>query len=58
MTASSPMDILNFSFRQAKDHMRKVSFKSSYGMFYGRKPDLTDMSDVDILKNKTFSELE
>lgn len=49
---------LNITYEKALVLMRKTYFKSSYGEFYGRKPDLNDTSDIDILKSKPFSEID
>ena len=46
------------SILKAKQEFIKAQFKSNYGSFFGRKPDLTDYKDMNILKFKKFSELK
>jgi hypothetical protein len=43
------------NFQTAIREYRKMNFVSSYGQFYGRKPALQDMGDIDILKTQKFS---
>ena len=51
------MDLKNVEFSKAIKEYQRLVFKSSYGNYYGRKPDFTDIQDIDILKVKKFSEL-
>jgi len=37
--------------------IRNKEYKSSYADTYGRKPALTDLSDIAILKNQKFSQI-
>ena len=46
-------------------HLKKLrqiltnkAFMSNYGFFYGRKPNLTDLTDTSILRKQVFSQLE
>jgi len=51
---SNNIELLN----KAKQEYTKAKFKSNYGTFFGRKPDLTDYKDMNILKFKKFSQLK
>lgn len=44
--------------QKARLEYSREKFKSNYGIFFGRKPDLTDYKDMNILKFKKFSELK
>ena len=43
--------------KQAMKEFSRNNFKTCYGTFYGRKPDLTDLTDTDILKVQSFSQV-
>jgi hypothetical protein len=45
-------------YEQMLIDLQKSKFKSYYEASYGRKPALTDLTDTDILKYETFSQLE
>ena len=45
------------TYRQARVAYAKMNFKSSYGEVFGRKPNLTDLTDTEILKHQTFSQV-
>jgi hypothetical protein len=44
--------------QQMMENLKSSFYKSCYGTFFGRKPDLTDYKDVNILKIKKFSQLD
>lgn len=55
---SETTDMLSQTYEEVVQNFRRNSYKSNYGVFYGRKSDLADVTDIEILKNKTFSQLE
>lgn len=46
------------SLFKAKLEYNKSQFKTNYGIVYGRKADLTDYKDMNILKVKKFSQIQ
>lgn len=52
------IDLAKVEFSKAMKEYQKLSFKSSYGTFFGRKPGFSDIQDIEILKVKKFSQLQ
>lgn len=46
------------NFQKLKKIYSNQQLKSCYGTFFGRKPDLTDYKDMNILKYRKFSQLQ
>lgn len=56
--ATGLFDLSNLKFEKAISEYQRLSFKSSYGTFFGRQPGVTDFKDINILNFKKFSDLE
>jgi hypothetical protein len=51
------LKISKLPLKQAMDAYTRNNFRTQYGTFYGRRPDLTDLTDTEILKQQKFSQV-